>query len=63
MPLQEANRRSLWDPHNTISPLRTDASQRTALQALQALHEAMVEEAGRLGEAETTAVGHSMAPQ
>lgn len=54
-PLQEQNHRELWDPQNVVSPLRTSASQRAksmaheCLAAQQAFHEAMVEEAARLG--------------
>ena len=54
-PLRQQNHRDLWDPHNVVSPLRSPASQRTSTQdslldVENAIQDAIVFEAGRLGD-------------
>ena len=55
MPLQEKQLRELWDPFNAVRPLCTNAAQRMGGGASdgksqqQVVHEAMIEEAARLG--------------
>ena len=57
-PLRTSCVRALWDLDNKVAPLCTDATQRakasgtdSLVSAEQMLHDMLVEEAGRLGEA------------